>query len=266
MKIMRKLLFVVVMLEIAILGIFGRAYGTHSDITISLDLINNGGSGNKIDDAVTVGRVSEQGTKIAVEVFAKGVTTPLIGLKIEFDFKSEELKLDKVENSAFLFGIPEATGINFAGTAPVTLPESGFIGRAEFSTVADVTGKEFYIGIKGVTLAQTPRISNQVTSDARITFNSTSLPPPPPIPVTPAPSETKLLESTQDSLRQAQGLVVTTLINLQEVQSSLVAVRDSLTESQSNLQKAKQGDLNFDGIVNFSDFLIFSKNFGKDVN
>ena len=60
------------MLEIAILGIFGRAYGTHSDITISLDLINNGGSGNKIDDAVTVGRVSEQGTKIAVEVFRQG--------------------------------------------------------------------------------------------------------------------------------------------------------------------------------------------------
>ena len=70
----------------------------------------------------------------------------------------------------FLFGIPEATGINFAGTAPVTLPESGFIGRAEFSTVADVTGKEFYIGIKGVTLAETSRTYNEVTSDAQITF------------------------------------------------------------------------------------------------
>ena len=265
---MRKALWAVIALELFLLIFSGRSHGTHSDIIISLDLINNGGAGNQMDEGVRSGNVSGEGTKIVVEVFAKGVTTPLIGLKIEFDFKAEELKLDKVENSAFLFGIPEATGINFAGTAPVTLPKSGFIGRAEFSTVADVTDKEFYLGIKRVTLAPTSRNSQKVTSNARITFNSISDPMPPPIPppVPPAPSETKLLEATQDSLRQAQGLVVTTLINLQEAQSSLVVVRDSLTESQSNLQKAKQGDLNFDGIVNLSDFLILSKNFGKNVN
>ena len=43
----------------------------------------------------------EQGTKIAVEIFAKGVTTPLVGVKIEFEFDASVLKLDKVENRAF---------------------------------------------------------------------------------------------------------------------------------------------------------------------
>ena len=121
---------------------------------VSLDLIPNGGPDNQTDDSVTSGNVSGQETKIAVEVFAKGVTTALVGVKIEFDFDTSVLKLDRVENSAFLFAVPEPTGVNFASTAPVTLPSSGFIGRAEFSTVVDVTGKEFTLGIKQVTLAQ----------------------------------------------------------------------------------------------------------------
>ena len=142
-----------------------------SNVVVSLDLIPGGGAGNQINDSVTSGTVSGQGTKIAVEVFAKGVTTSLIGVKIEFDFKAEELKLDKVENSAFLFAIPEPTGVNFAATAPVTLPESGFIGRAEFTTVSDVTGRELTLGIKRVTLAQSASLSNVITTTNIISFN-----------------------------------------------------------------------------------------------
>ena len=89
------------------------AAGPNSNATVSIDLITDGGAGNQIDDGITSGTVSGQGTKIAVEVFARGVTTSLIGVKIEFDFKAEELKLDKVENSAFLFAIPEADGHKF---------------------------------------------------------------------------------------------------------------------------------------------------------
>ena len=141
---------------LAFLAFAGQASaGPNANATVTIDLIADGGAGNQMDEGVHSGNVSGEGTKIVVEVFAKGVTTSLVGVKIEFDFKAEELKLDKVENSAFLFAIPEATGINFAGTGPVTLPESGFIGRAEFSTVADVTDKEFYLGIKAVTLAET---------------------------------------------------------------------------------------------------------------
>ena len=149
----RGLLFFTALVFLAFAG--QASAGPNANATVTIDLIADGGAGNQMDEGVHSGNVSGEGTKIVVEVFAKGVTTSLVGVKIEFDFKAEELKLDKVENSAFLFAIPEATGINFAGTGPVTLPESGFIGRAEFSTVADVTDKEFYLGIKAVTLAET---------------------------------------------------------------------------------------------------------------
>ena len=96
---------------LAFLAFAGQASaGPNANATVTIDLIADGGAGNQMDEGVHSGNVSGEGTKIVVEVFAKGVTTPLIGLKIEFDFKAEELKLDKVENSAFLFIIPEATG------------------------------------------------------------------------------------------------------------------------------------------------------------
>ena len=159
----RGLLFFI---ALAFLAFAGQASaGPNANATVTIDLIADGGAGNQMDEGVHSGNVSGEGTKIVVEVFAKGVTTSLVGVKIEFDFKAEELKLDKVENSAFLFIIPEATGANLAGTAPVTLPESGFIGRAEFSTVADVTDKEFYLGIKSVTLAETPSSSDVIAPE-----------------------------------------------------------------------------------------------------
>ncbi len=147
--------------------------GSNANATVTIDLITDGGAGNQTDEGVHSGVVAGQGTKIAVEVFAKGVTTSLIGVKIEFDFKSEELKLDKVENSAFLFALPEATGVNFAAIAPVTLPESGFIGRAEFSTVTDVRDMEFYLGIKAVTLAEESSASIDVIAPEIIAMMST---------------------------------------------------------------------------------------------
>ncbi len=151
---------------LAFLAFAGQASaGPNANATVTIDLITDGGAGNQMDDGVHSGNVSGQGTKIAVEVFAKGVTTSLVGVKIEFDFKSEELKLDKVENSAFLFAIPEPTGVNFAATAPVTLPESGFLGRAEFSTVADVTNQEFYLGIKAVVLAESAASSDIIAPE-----------------------------------------------------------------------------------------------------
>ena len=170
----RLLLGVILLLSFA-----GQASaGPNANATVSIDLIADSGAGNMMDEGVHSGIVAGMGTKIAVEVFAQGVTTPLVGARIEFDFKAAELKLDKVENSAFAFIIPEATGANLAGTAPVTLPESGFLGRAEFSTVADVTDKEFYLGIKSVTLAAGARLDLQDTiapraaTTSRISFNT----------------------------------------------------------------------------------------------
>ncbi len=216
------------------------ALGPNANATVSIDLIPNGGAGNQIDDGVTSGTVSGQGTKIAVEVFAKGVTTTLAGVKIVFDFKSEELKLDKVENSAFLFAIPEATGINFVATAPVTLRSSGFIGRAEFSTVADVTGKEFTLGIKAVTLAESAASSDVVTTTDVISFNAN-------VASSPAASSSDF---------DGDGMVGTTdfLLFAYHYGSSL----------GDGTYQAKY-DLDGNGVIGLSDVLIFVDNFGSQV-
>ncbi|MCY4427194.1 MAG: hypothetical protein OXC05_09220, partial [Halieaceae bacterium] len=129
--------------------------------------------GNQRDDGVHSGNVSGQDTKIAVEVFATGVTTSLVGVRIEFEFDASVLTFDKAENSAFLYFVSDATSANFAGAAPVTLPASGFIGRAEFSTVADVTGREFTLGIRQVTLAESTASSDVITTTDVIRFNAT---------------------------------------------------------------------------------------------
>jgi len=151
---------------LAFLAFAGQASaGPNANATVTIDLITDGGAGNQMDDGVHSGTVSGEGTKIAVEVFAKGVTTPLAGVKILFDFDASVLKFDGAANPAFTFPIPEATGINLASAAPVALPESGFIVRAEFSTVADVTDKEFYLGIKEVTLAESATSSDVIAPE-----------------------------------------------------------------------------------------------------
>ena len=140
---------------------------------LSLDLIPDGGPGNQTDEGVTSATVSGQGTKIAVEIFAKGVTTSLFGVVVVFDFDPAILAFGKAENSAFAFVViePDSTGTNFASATPVTLPESGFIARAEFTTVVDVTDREFTLGIKLVTLAQSVAVIDEITTTNVISFN-----------------------------------------------------------------------------------------------
>ena len=75
-----------------------RRYYLHSGLWMSvltvliLGAYTFGGAGNQIDDGVTSGTVSGQGTKIAVEVFATSVTTSLVGVQIEFDFDASVWK------------------------------------------------------------------------------------------------------------------------------------------------------------------------------
>ena len=209
------------------------AVGPNANATVTIDLIANGGAGNQRDDGVHSGTVSGQGTKIAVEVFARGVTTSLVGVQITFDFKAEELKLDKIENSAFLFAIPEATGVSFAGTAPVTLPASGFIGRAEFSTVADVTGQEFTLGIKAVTLAESAASSDVVTTTDVISFNASSSPD-----------------------FDGDGTVGF---------SDFLQFAGQYGARQGDGQYESRFDLDGDGAISFSDFLAFASSYGTQV-
>ncbi len=153
------------------------AAGPNANATVTIDLIVDGGSGNQTDDGVTSGTVSGQGTKIAVEVFAKGVATPLNAVIIKFNFDASVLKVEKVENSAFS-PILDATGATFLAFSPVTLPPSGFLARAEFSTVADVTGQAFTLGIGTVSL-QTITSKDDVTTTDVISFNANNANPSP---------------------------------------------------------------------------------------
>ncbi len=151
--------------------------GPNANATLSIDLIVDGGTGNQTDDGVTSGTVSGQGTKIAVEVFAKGVTTSLNAVVIKFDFDASVLKVEKVENSAFS-PILDAMGATFLAISPVTLPQSGFLARAEFSTVADVTGQTFTLGIGTVSL-QTTTSKDDITTTDVISFNANNANPSP---------------------------------------------------------------------------------------
>ena len=146
--------------------------GSNANAVLSLDLIADGGAGNQKDDGVVSGTVSGQGTKIAVEVFATGVKTPLQGIIVKFDFDSSLVAFDKAENSAFALAIQETDGTNFASTVPVTISSSNFLARAEFTTVADVTGRPFSIGIKVVTLAESETSSDDITTTKVISFNA----------------------------------------------------------------------------------------------
>lgn len=167
----KEFLFIIPLILMAFMG--RASAGPNANATLSLDLIPDGGSGNQTDDGVTSGTVSGQGTKIAIEVFARGVTTPLAGMVITFAFDPAILTFGKAENSAFAFAVPEpdTTGTNFASATPVTLPESGFIARAEFTTAVDLTDKPFTLGVKMVTLAQSVALIDEITTTNVISFN-----------------------------------------------------------------------------------------------
>lgn len=143
---------------------------------LSLDLIPDGGAGNKIDDGVTSGTASGKDTKIAVEVFASGVKTSLAGILVKFNFDSSVVDFVKAESGGFGLSIPQATGAYFAATENVNLPASGYLARGEFKTVVDVTDREFSIGIDVVTLAESQTLSNDIKTTKVISFNSTPLP------------------------------------------------------------------------------------------
>ena len=214
--------------------------GSNANAVLSLDLIADGGVGNQIDDGVTSGTVSGQGTKIAVEVFAKGVTTSLTGMRLEFDFDASVLTYVGAENSVFLFKIPHgAIGTNLAPTKPVTLPSSGFLARAEFTTAVDVTGESFSIGIKRVLLADSRTSSDSLTTTEVIRFNA-------------APSS----DTPPSPDFDGDGMV--------GIPDFLLFV-DRFGSMRGDGRYEAKYDLDENGVIGVPDFLIFVEDFGKEV-
>ena len=204
-----------------------------SDV-LSLDLVVDGGAGNRIDDGVMSGIVAGSGQTIAIEVFAPDVRTPLIGVILKFKFDASLLTFAKAENNAFPLTLPEGSvGTNFATRTPVALAPSGFLARAEFETIADVTGREFSIGIESVTLAESITSSEVLTSANEITFNA-------------APSPDFDGDGTVGF-------------------SDFVQFASRFGVQQGDAGYDARFDLDADGTVGFNDFLIFAQNFGKEV-
>ena len=210
------------------------AAGANANAVLSLDLIADGGSGNQRDDGVTTGTVSGQGTTIAIEVFATGVTTSLRGVILKFEFDASLLTYVKAENSAFPLAIPAASvGTNLVATTPATLAPSGFLARAEFQTLADVTGREFSIGIAMVTLAESSASQDELTTTSEISFNAT-----------PSPDF------------DGDGTVGF---------SDFLAFVSGFGTSRGDSRYDARFDLDGDGAVGFPDFLIFAGAFGSRV-
>ncbi len=218
---------------LALLAFAGQASaGPNANAVLSLDLIADGGAGNRTDDRVTSGTVSGRGTTIAIEIFATGVRTSLIGVTLEFDFDASLLSFVKAENSAFPLTLPEgSTGTHLATRNPVTLASSGFLARAEFTTVSDVTGTEFSIGIESVTLAESTTSGDELITTSVITFNAS-----------PSPDF-----DGDDFVGFSDFLIFASVFGSQQ--------GDGTYEARI--------DLNSDGSIGFTDFLIFAQSFGS---
>ncbi len=172
----RKGTSLIAVLGLLIFSVYAAA-GPNANGILSLDLIADGGAANGTDDGVTSGTVSGQSTTIAIEIFATGVRTSLIGMTLEFDFDASLLSFVEAENSVFPLTLREgSTGTNFATRNPVTLASSGFLARAEFTTVSDVAAREFSIGIESVTLSENTTSSDELLTTSVITFNASPSP------------------------------------------------------------------------------------------
>ena len=227
----RKGMSLIAVLGLLIFSVYAAA-GPNANAVLSLDLIADGGVGNRTDDGVTSGTVSGRSTTIAVEVFATGVRTSLIGVTLEFDFDAPLLSFVKAENSAFPLVLPEgSTGTHFATRNPVALASSGFLARAEFTTVSDVTGREFSIGIESVTLAESTTSSDELITTSVITFNAS-----------PSPDF-----DGDDFVGFTDFLIFASVFGSRQ--------DDGTYEARI--------DLNSDGSIGFTDFLIFAQSFGS---
>ena len=201
---------------------------------MSLDPIAGGGTGNQRDDGVTTGTVSGQGTKIALEVFAMGVTTSLYGFQIKFDIDVSLLAFRTAEANENLKQFADTSmDASFGGIPPVTLAPSGFLVRAEFETVVDITGREFAIGIESVPLAESSASQDELTTTSEISFN-----------VTPSPDF------------DGDGTVGF---------SDFIAFASNYGTQRGDAAFDARFDLDGDGDVGFSDFLIFAGAFGSQV-
>ena len=134
----------------------GRIFaGNNANAQMQIDLVI--GTSNQIYDGNHSGNVFGRGVKITVEVFAHNVTTPLSGMSIEFQYDTRIVKLNKVESPLFQFIFIDPGDekiVHCANNPPVFLPTTGFLAKAEFSTVTNAADQEFRITLRSLVLGQ----------------------------------------------------------------------------------------------------------------
>ncbi len=171
----------VLLVSVFLLVFAGSIYGgPNANTSISIDLVPPASLGNGINDGVTSGKVSGRETDIFVEVFGKGINTPLFGVSVEFDFDEAILGAhgNSGENPIFAnsSGSPPHI-INVYDYQKSQIDSHGFLMRVRFSLKIDVTDKEFTLAIKTVRL-RPDAIGNARTDvihpvGVSIQFNST---------------------------------------------------------------------------------------------
>ena len=198
---MKKLITVTLLVSLAIFGYANSQEGPNATAVVSLDLVVT--DPNKIDDKVISGSAKGSGEEIIIEIFITNLTTPISGMRFEFNFDESILELGIVTSKLFEFIIPQGTVVNFAALRRFRVDSSGYLATVRFKVLKDVTNREFSIGIKEIIIAEEAGLYETLTTPAQIVFNSSTpvVPPPPPKP--------SLLVATQDSLRMARQVILT---------------------------------------------------------
>ena len=113
-------------------------------------------------------KVAGEGTEIVVTLSQMGVTAPVGGVQIDFDFDSSLLSLT-AGPTGFLVNQPPGS-IALLALTPMMLPGSASV---TFTTNSDVTGKSFSIGIKAITITVGGN-SIPIPPPAALVFNAVS--------------------------------------------------------------------------------------------
>ena len=132
---------------------------------LALLMFTGQASAQSVSLTSTSSEVSGQGTEIVVEVSQTGITQSVNAIEVVFDFDQSLLSLAAPTG----WIKPSDDTVSLLSITAIPVPASASF---TFTTSADVTGKEFSIGIKSVTLDAVT-----LTPSAVVAFNASGGPP-----------------------------------------------------------------------------------------
>jgi hypothetical protein len=150
--------------------------GPNAAAVVGLDVDS---SDNKANDGNISGTVAGSGTDIVVEVFASGMAGATIGSNIKLTFDTAVLTVKQPASAGLvaasgLFGLgaTAAGEVSIGGIPPGVTLTDGYFGKITFTTVADVTGQEFTIGVSEFVVVDGSGVSDTLAVTTVLRFNS----------------------------------------------------------------------------------------------